>query len=154
MKKILIATLTLATTLNAFAGLTGSINLKGVVVPKLSLDITPDANALLLPLHTTQNDLKIGTAVEKSNSNNGYKVTVSSQNNGKLKRANGNETFDYSIKYGSQSMNLTSQQVFTQGQGGAYNVTKDITISYQGKVEEEMVAGDYLDTITFTIAAN
>ena len=135
-------------------GTTGSINLKGVVLAKIDLAITQDANALLLPLHTNQTNLKVSSAVEKSNSNNGYKVTVSSQNNGKLKRSNGNETFDYTLKYGSQSMNLTSQQVFTQGQGGAYNVTKDITISYQGKPAEEMVAGDYLDTVTFTIAVN
>jgi spore coat protein U-like protein len=36
----------------------------------------------------------------------------------------------------------------------AVTKNREVTISYTGVAQEQMVAGDYGDTITFTISAN
>jgi hypothetical protein len=153
-KSILALGLTFAT-LSATAATTATLVLKGTVPAVLSISLVAETLATNLPLTQTQAASKVATVTESSNSASGYKVTISSINAGKLVRANGTEQFPYTLSYGSQAgINLTSQYVASNPQGSAVNRTQDVKISYQGVPAEQMVAGDYTDTLTFTIAAN
>ncbi len=150
MKKILTAALMTMTTLS-FAATQATLQLKGTIAQALDISIVAEPLATSLNLTANASSLKVATLNEKSNSNTGYKVTVSSLNNGKLK--NGTFLFSYTLGYNSQQLNLASPQTQTYAVA-AHNVNKDVTISYTGIAQESLVAGDYTDTVTFTIAAN
>lgn len=149
--KSLITALALTMTTMSFAATTATLQLKGTIAQNLDISIVPESVATSLNLTQNASAVKVATLTEKSNSNTGYKVTVSSANNGKLK--NGTFQFSYTLGYNSQQLNLTSPQTQTYAVG-AHNVQKDVTISYTGQAQETLVAGDYTDTVTFTIAAN
>ena len=153
MKFFLALTLSL-TTLTSMAASTATLLLKGVVPQVLSIAVTAEPLAINLPLATTQSNQKIATVNEKSNSNTGYKVTISSANQGKLVRSGGSQQFPYSMTYNDQTINLSSAVVLTNTTPSSVSVNKDLDISYTGVPNEQMVAGDYVDTLTFTIAAN
>lgn len=148
-----IATLTL-TSISTFAATTGTLLFKGTVPQVLSVAVTTETIATSLPLDTSQTNTKIATVQEKSNSQTGYKVTISSTNQGKLVRTGGSEQFAYSMSYNNATLNLNSSVVLTNPASSAVSVNKDVRITYTGVPNEQMVAGDYVDTLTFTIAAN
>ncbi len=150
MKKMMSALLLTMSSLS-FAATTATLQLKGTIAQNLDISIAPESVATSLNLTQSASSLKVATITEKSNSNTGYKVTVSSANNGKLK--NGTFLFSYTLGYNSQQLNLASPQTQTYAVA-AHNVQKDVTISYTGVAQESLVAGDYTDTVTFTIAAN
>lgn len=136
---------------NVYSATTATLNLKGVVPQILSIEATPEALALTLPLDVTQNNTKIAEIKEKSNSKTGYKVSISSLNNGKLIRQNGTEFVNYSITYDNQSVDLTGTEFASSNLGTS---TKTIRMSYVGVQAEEMVEGEYSDSILFTISVN
>lgn len=144
-------TFTSATT---FAATSATLLLRGNVPEIMSIQVTPETLATNLPLSQTQTNALVAVVQEKSNSNTGYKVTIGSANNGKLVRVNGTEQFPYSLSYNSQSLNLASPVVISNPVAAAVTNNRNVAISYTGVVEEQMVAGDYSDTITFTISAN
>jgi hypothetical protein len=155
MKKTLLAIGFTFVTATSMAATTATLVLKGTVPSVLSISLVAETLATNLPLSVTQTASKVATVTEASNSATGYKVTLSSINSGKLIRSNGTEQFPYTLTYGSQGgINLSSQFVISNPQAGAVNRTQDVKISYQGVASEQMVAGDYVDTVTFTIAAN
>ena len=154
MKFTLLALTLSLTSVSALAATSASLLLKGTVPEILSIDVTAETFAANLPLNVTQTNTKVATVQERSNSKTGYKVTVSSANQGKLVRTTGTEQFPYSLAYNSQVLNLASPVVITNSQAAAVTVNKNVTISYTGVAHDLMVAGDYVDTITFTIAAN
>jgi hypothetical protein len=133
----------------AFSATSATLLLKGSIAPSLEISITPETSAALLPLETAQTNLKVATLVERSNNHSGYKVTVASQNQGKL--MNGTSFLVYTLTYGGQAVNFPSQD-FTFPFTSAAPVSKDIRISYQAGTD--LKSGDYTDTITFTIAVN
>lgn len=154
MKRSLIALAALALTTTSFAATTGTLLLKGQVGQVLSILVTPETIAATLPLNVSQTDTKVATVNEISNSSTGYKVTISSANLGKLIRTGGTEAFNYSLKYNGSAVNLASPQIFSNPSAASVNVNKDVAISYTGVPAENMVAGEYVDTVTFVIAAN
>lgn len=154
MTKVLLASLLLAVSSHSFAATTGTLLLKGQVGQVLSISVAAEAIASTLPLDVTQLDTKVATINEKSNSSTGYKVTVSSANLGSLKRTSGTELFPYSLKYGGQQVNLSAAQSFSYPTSATVDVNKDVTIAYTGVPAGSMVAGEYVDTVTFEISAN
>lgn len=152
MKKLILAALTTTISLSAFAGTSATLLLKGTIAPVLNIAVTPEPQAATLDLTTTQSNTKVATVQEKSNSSSGYKVTISSQNLGVLK--NNTHTFIYSLSYNGVPLNLASPVTQTAGASAAVTANKNVNISYTGVPAEQLVAGDYTDTITFTIAAN
>lgn len=141
------------------AATTGQLLLQGVVPAVLAISVSPQPIATALDLTTTQTDLFVGSVTEQSNSNTGYKITVSSLNDGSLLRSGGAETFNYTFKYDGQSINLvgssnTPVTAKNQGTGGSYNTSSDVTVSYTGVAAASMVAGTYQDTLTLEISAN
>lgn len=154
MKKMLVSVFAIGLSFNVFSATSGTLILKGQVSELLSITVTPETIAASLPLDASQSDTKVATVNEKSNSSTGYKVSVASANKGKLVRTGGSETFAYSLKYNGNSVNLASTQEYTFTSGAAVDTDKDVTISYTGQSAQTMVAGEYSDTLTFTIAAN
>lgn len=133
---------------------TGNLLLRGNVPDILSIQVTPEAEATNLDLANDQTDLKVATVQEKSNSNTGYNVTIDSANDGVLVRSGGSETFAYTMKYDGDTVDLSTADTFNNPAAAAVAVNKDVTVSYTGQDPETMIAGDYEDTVTFTIAAN
>lgn len=152
MKRILVGLLLTTVGTSAFAGTTATLLLKGSIAPNLDISVTPETVAAALDLTTTQSNTKIATVQEKSNSNTGYKVTISSQNLGALK--NGQQRFVYNLAYNGSALNLASPVVQSYTSPAAVTLNKNVNISYTGVPADQLVAGDYTDTITFTIAAN
>jgi hypothetical protein len=66
--------------------------LRGNVPQILSIQVNAEAQATELDLSTSQNDLKVATVQEKSNSSTGYQVSISSANSGALLHESGVET--------------------------------------------------------------
>lgn len=152
MKNLLVAFALTTMTFSATAATSGTLLLKGQIAPLLSIAVSPESVASALDLTTTQSNTKVATVQEKSNSSTGYKVTISSQNLGVLK--NSQHTFVYALAYNGQALNLASPVTQTNSSSAAVTVNKNVNISYTGVPADQLVAGDYTDTITFTIAAN
>ncbi len=151
--KTLLFTLSLTgLSFSAFAGTTATLLLKGQIAQQLNISVSPESSASALNLSTTQANTKVATVQEKSNSDTGYKVTISSQNLGVLK--NSTHSFVYALSYDGTPLNLASPVVRSYTASAAVTVNKNVNISYTGVPADQLVAGDYTDTITFTIAAN
>ncbi len=142
-----------------FSATTGILKLRGVVEPVLSLTVNPAAIATNLDLATTQTNLVVAKVEEESNSNTGYKISISSLNDGTLLRNSGTETFPYTLKYDGAAVALagtstTAVVAKTVATGGAYSGFSGVEISYTGIPAANMVAGTYDDVLTLEIAAN
>lgn len=140
---------------SAYAATSGTLLLKGTVAPILSIDVQANASATTLDLVNGEPDTVIANVAEQSNAANGYTVTLSSQNAGQLVNQTLNsQVVDYTLTYGGQLYDLsTGDGVFTDGNPGTGQVVnKDVSINIVGN--NTLAAGDYTDTVTFTIAAN
>lgn len=155
MKKIITSIYLLALTTDLFAATTGALLLQANNPRRISIGVTPISVASALDLTTTQSNLKVATIVEKSNSKTGYKVTIKSANLGKLKREDGAEVFNYTMKLDGSTvaLNTAAGTVFTRSQSTPITVSRNLTISYTGKAVETMIEGTYSDTVTLDIAA-
>ena len=137
------------------AATTGNLILSGTVPALLSIEVSPEALASSLPLDTTQTDAKVATVNEKSNSNTGYKVNISSANAGSLVHESVTSSFiNYALTYDGSSVDLVNGDEFVFSSASAVDANKDIDISYTGVAHENLIQGDYTDTVTFTISAN
>lgn len=140
----------------AFSAVTGNLPLRGPIERRISLFVTPEASASSLDLTTTQNDLKVATLNEKSNSHSGYIVSVTSANLGKLRMINGADVFSYTLKLDGTPVGLStsSGSIFSRELTLLpLDINRNVTISYTGKSVENMTEGVYSDTVTFNISA-
>jgi len=155
MKKTIFALALTLTTASAFAGTTASLVLKGVIAPILDISLTSESLATNLPLDQQVSNQKVGTLTEKSNSGSGYKVTALSTNRGKLVRGNDSANgIDYQLTYNGNSVTLSSSTASTVGTYSSRGSSdRELKISYS-KPADYLPAGEYTDTVTFTIAAN
>lgn len=153
MKKLITAIAITTITASSFAATSGTLLLKGTIAPVVSIAVSAEAIASTLDLTASPANLKVASVNEKSNSNTGYKVTISSANLGVLKNGTA-DSVTYTMTYDNASVNLASPAVQTHTSAAAVNVNKDVKISYTGRPQDQLVAGDYTDTVTFTIAAN
>ena len=155
MKKFFVIALATAMTTTAFAATSGTLLLKGVVPRLVSIVVTAETIAANLPLNTTQSNTKVAEVNEKSNSNTGYKVTIASANAGKLVHQSvASSSVNYTLRYNNSAVNLASAQTITYSSAASVNANRDVDISYTGVPHENLIEGNYQDTITFTIAAN
>ena len=153
--KLLVTTFLTLAFASAYAANSGNLLLKGTVPRLLDITVTPNSTASALPLDTTQSNTVIASINEKSNSNTGYKVTVSSANQGKLVHQSvTSSVVNYTLRYNANSVNLATGQTFTYGTAAAANNNRNVDISYTGVAHDLLIEGDYSDTVTFTIAAN
>lgn len=140
----------------AFAALTGSVTLQGIIPSNTSILINTVAGFNSIPLDVAHTDLLVANVTEKNNTALGYKVTVVSANGGKLKNGTLNEV-TYTAKYGTVAFALstTAAQVTNQTtQLTPVNVIKSITISHVAVATDTVMQGNYTDTLTLIITAN
>lgn len=155
LKTTLAVLATVAISTHAMAATTGTLLLKGTVPRLLSIEVNAEAIASTLPLDTTQADTLVAVVNEKSNSKTGYNVSISSANSGELvHESDSSSTIAYSLKYDGQTVDLSSGDNFVHAFPTGANNDRDVEISYTGVPHENLVEGDYTDTVTFTIAAN
>lgn len=154
MKKSIIAFGLSLITLSSMASTSATLILKGEVSRSLSIAILADNLAGNLPLEVSQNSTRVARVQEKSNSKTGYKVSIESANKGVLKRSQGNQEFPYSLSYDGQALDLSQLVEVSHPAENAVTQIRDLNISYTGVPADQMVAGEYIDTITFSIAAN
>lgn len=138
----------------AKASNTATLMLRGNIPSLMSISVNPTPEAQNLDLTSTQTDLLVARVQEVSNSNTGYSISVSSQNTGNLVHTDNSANIPYTMKYDGQVLNLESTATISHPSVSAVSQNKDIEISYTGQSPEEAVAGDYEDTITFSISAN
>lgn len=140
---------------SSYAATSGTLLLKGTVPAILAVTVTPEALASTLPLDTTQANSKVATINEVSNSNTGYKVGITSANLGKLVHDSVTSSFiNYALTYDGGSVDLANGDEFAFATAASVNVNKDLDISYTGVSHENLIQGDYTDTVTVTISAN
>lgn len=149
---IKLTTLAVLCTFTAHSATVGTLFLKGTVPSILSIEVTPEPLASALPIHQSQSNVKVATVTSRSNSSGGYTVNIQSTNFGYLKRNNGTEALQYTMTYAGTAVNLGNGQDFTHSFTNAAPVDRDVKISYTGT--EALPAGDYTDTVTFTITGN
>lgn len=152
--KVMTALGLLTLCLPSFAATTGNLILRGKIQDILSIKVKAEADATTLDLATDQTDLKVASVQEKSNSASGYNVSIESANDGQLLRDGGTEVFPYTMKYDGEAVDLSTISSFSNSASAAVSVNKDVTISYSGQGVEDMIAGDYEDTVTFSISLN
>jgi hypothetical protein len=145
--------LSISTTI-CLAGTTSTLILRGTIAEVLDVEVAPEAIATNLPLTISQTHTKVARVLENSNSSTGYKITISSANQGKLIRVSGTQQFPYSLQYDGVDLNLVNPVELIRANTETVSAQKNLTISYSGVEESSMVAGDYADTITFSISAN
>ena len=81
----------------------------------------------------------------------GYRVSVTSQNLGKLRQAGTNWSIDYGLQLGTRNVNLTAPYSFDVVSAQARRDDYPLTVRIGSVVGSR--AGEYKDTLTFTIAA-
>lgn len=151
--KSIIAIISLLFFMQEASAMSVNLLLRGTVPRVLELEINNEIITSNLPLNITQNNVLIAQVIEKSNSNTGYTISITSVNQGRLvHETNPLESIVYTLQYNGQPVNLTSPQTFLDLTKG--RKTRDLTISYIGIEQESMLEGQYSDNITFSITAN
>lgn len=139
--------------LSALGATTGTLILQGIVGTTYSISVASQTGAMTLDILNGESAKLVGVATETSNNGAGYKVTMSSANNGELK----NSTLDqvqYKVSYNGGTAvtpSSTAAVVKTSSVPQAAGVTSNIAVTFTGK--PTAVAGTYSDTLTLTIAA-
>lgn len=140
---------------SALAASSGQITLQGNVAQATNIVVTGQGNYNALDLTTSASDLLVAKVREINNTSAGYTVKLTSTNAGKFKNGVLGQVA-YTAKYNGSNVTLsaTPQIITTQGtQSGVINVLKEFKISYTGQAAENLMAGTYSDTLTFTIAS-
>lgn len=151
--KLIVLITTILLSLQSIAATSGTLILKGTVPSVLELVVNPETLAMNLPLDITQTNSLVGTVTEKSNSSTGYSVSITSLNQGKLvHETETSSVVNYSLRYNTSIVDLVNGSSFSEPTKGLK--TRDLEISYTGVPHENLYAGDYSDTLTFTMTAN
>jgi hypothetical protein len=106
-------------------------------------------------LTASGSNVQIGTVKETCNDNAGYKVTLTSNNNGALKGATTSATIPYTLTYGGTAVTFSagSATVSTAtAPTGSTPPTNAVALIWTGS--PTLTADSYSDTLTFTMAAN
>ncbi|MFO7850162.1 MAG: hypothetical protein R6V67_09405 [Spirochaetia bacterium] len=146
-----ITALLLLSTSAAFAEDTGSITLTGSVPEILKISIAEEKTDF--DLTEVVSGSKVAEVREISNRRTGYRVELESANGSAFAHnEDGNITLDYSLTYGGDEVTFsegTATISDVSDKTDASGSSKDLSISYSG--EDHLTAGDYKDTLTFTI---
>lgn len=132
-----------------------SFQLMGIVHSSMRVKIDYEAIAGSLDLKAAHHDLKIATIKEESASRGGYKVTITSVNNGVMVAENVPEALahSYEIKYNGRPINLENRSGTTIYSSENFSgKSKDLTISYNASKKTSM--DSYSDTVKLTYTAN
>jgi hypothetical protein len=144
----------------AHAASSGTLTLSGTVAPENDILVTPNgSNNTTLNILAGETGKNVATVSETSNDINGYKIQIYSANGGQLRLANQPSKYtNYQISYNGGSYvtpplasspttvkNISSLNALTTSSSA---VTVNVT-SYP-----TALAGNYSDTVTFSIIGN
>ncbi len=140
----------------AQASTSGQLLMKGTVPQLFNLTVLPDALSTALPLSTTQNRTRVARLKASANTNNGYRISVSSANGGKLVHATSlSSNVPYTLRVGGRETNLVTGQTHVFNRNSpVVNRNHGVRISYTGIPHEDLLEGDYSDVLTFSISVN
>ena len=151
--KIMLYALAFLTGLNANAASTGTLLIQGIVAPQFDLVITPQTASTQLDITGGETNKLVATVLEKTNNPGGYKIKVTSANNGQLK--NGSvDSVSYQLTYNGGSPvtpTTTATVVKTTNTPAPAGNTSNVNVSFTGK--PLALSGTYNDTLTLTIEA-
>ena len=150
-----IALIALMVAAPAFAATTGTLLLKGTVPAVLSITVTPTTLAANLPLDTTQSNGHVADINARWNTLNGARVSVSSANAGTLVHDSiSSSSMAYTLTVpGVGTFSVATPQSFDAAIAGPQNQNAALGINYTGVPHENLVEGNYSDTLTFTITS-
>lgn len=95
----------------------------------------------------------VARVTENCNDGDGYTVTVTSAQSGKLVNASDpNAKIGYTVDYDTAHGRSLGAPLTISHNKAAFDETKDLKVSVQGGTDR--IAGDYSDTLTVTISAN
>ncbi|GAB6090519.1 hypothetical protein [Spirochaeta dissipatitropha] len=111
-----------------------------------------------LTLAESVSDVLLATIFERSNSQTGYTVSLSSANNGILEHEAGQGSLIYELTYGGSQVDLSGGAVNVTTNGDrtpAQGLERELLLSHSGGgVEGDFLPeGSYIDTLTFEISA-
>jgi hypothetical protein len=163
-KKILVLLVMMVMASGAlFAAVTSNVTVTANVVEVLEITVAATVGlGALTPGSTTD----AATTNITTKANTGYKVVVTSAQNGFLKLRNaanndyiaGTDSFlfiPYTLSYDSgedETMTLAGFELFTASTTSTANVIKVLTFKAYAELED--LSGDYQDDLVFTISAN
>ncbi len=150
MKKILLASLMTGSIL---AATTATLNLSGTInsIVEIEIDGTSSVSKTVDLLDKSAQSVAVVT--ETSNDADGYDITITSSNGGKLNNGT-DDSAAYSLGYGGSSYTLTSAAtVDNTGVVGSTDRAVTVTITDARTDEFDFAAGTYTDTVTFEITA-
>ncbi|MDG0814748.1 hypothetical protein [Bdellovibrio svalbardensis] len=153
----LLSTMAVGTSAIAAYGPTGTLTISGVVTAVTELEVTAAPDATTLNILAGETDKLVASVSERSNNIGGYKVTLTSVNNGQLVNgANATLKTAYKIGYdGGTKLSLTNSATQVKNVTALTGLT---TVASAMRVEVTALptaaAGTYSDTITVAITAN
>lgn len=155
MKKMIFAVFALCS-FAALAGTSATLNLKGNVAAVTEISVAADAAAQSLAIVSGSTNTKVATVTEQCNDKDGYDIMMSSINGGKLVHTvDTSKNTSYQIAYGTGTLvapTTTPAKVKTVSSlTGLTTVTSDVKVTVTSA--PTAIAGDYTDTLTFSIVA-
>lgn len=131
-----------------------NLTISGVVTAVCNIEVAAEPAATALNVSGGENGTKIATVTEESNNLAGYRVFVSSANNGSLVHASlPGQSFPYQISYdGGPLVTPTTAQVEVKNSGalpGFVSTTSDVNITFAAN--PGLATGTYSDTLTFEL---
>ena len=155
LHKMFVGVLMLASGL-VFAATTGELILTGQVNTVFSLAVTANSSASSLNIEGGESSTTVASVNEQTNNPGGYKITVASDNNGKLIHNSDTNSFvNYQISYaggtGIQPTTAAQQVKTVSSLSTPANVNSSVAISFTGK--QDALGGTYGDRLVFEIAA-
>lgn len=137
---------------NGSCSASDTLVVSGIVQPTCNIQVTALASATQLNITAGENNTKIASVKESTNNANGYKVSLSSLNNGRL--VNGALNFAYQISYnGGGLISPASAATVVKTKSGplASAVVEDSDVKITFPAQASALAGTYSDTLTFTL---
>ena len=138
-------------TMSAYSATQATLILKGFISENMSIEVENDTQAQNLNLMASQVDLIVGNLKYSSNSATGFKIVVASENNFQLESNDSSHIIPYSMKIGTTQ--ATQNGIVVNNSSQVIDALSDIKVSYTAQ-EGNAPAGEYKDTLTFTISAN
>jgi hypothetical protein len=158
MKRILLTLIMALVGMSLFAANTGTLNLTGSVPASTNITVTSQP-VFPLDLTVNANALLIAVVNEQSNDHLGYTVTLQSLNAGIgaqafLKDPVSTDTLNYALQYNGTAVVFASGVATVTNASGKTvpaGVNNNLNITYTGNTGLSASNGGYADTLTFTI---
>jgi len=133
------------------AGESGKIELQGRVGENCTVAVTQLPKATALDIVGGEKNAQVADVVESCNVGVGYKVTLTSANQGRLlSGATGAQPVSFAVGYDNANGDIAKELVATRD-SAQFDKKVPVTVSFAAN--PQAIAGTYTDTVTVTIAA-